>query len=67
MAIAMALRVRWPNNLGMLSLMLTTPVVLWGASPFHRAAWRNLRHGTATMDTLISMGVLAAFLGSCYA
>ncbi|MGH3779209.1 MAG: heavy metal translocating P-type ATPase, partial [Pseudonocardiaceae bacterium] len=67
MAIAMALRVRWPNNLGMLSLMLTAPVVLWGAAPFHRAAWRNLRHGTATMDTLISMGVLAAFLWSCYA
>ena len=67
MAIAMALRVRWPNNLGMLSLMLTTPVVLWGASPFHRAAWRNLRHGTATMDTLISMGVLVAFGWSCYA
>ena len=67
MAIAMALRVRWPNNLGMLSLMLTAPVVLWGASPFHRAAWRNLRHGTATMDTLISMGVLVAFGWSCYA
>ncbi|MGH3635994.1 MAG: heavy metal translocating P-type ATPase [Mycobacterium sp.] len=67
MAIAMALRVRWPNNLGMLSLMFTTPVVFWGAAPFHRAAWRNLRHGTATMDTLISMGVLAAYLWSCYA
>ena len=67
MAIAGALRVRTPNNLGMLSLLLTTPIVVWGAWPFHRAAWRNLRHGTATMDTLISMGVLAAFLWSSYA
>ncbi|MFY9807196.1 MAG: heavy metal translocating P-type ATPase [Pseudonocardiaceae bacterium] len=67
MAIAMALRVRTPNNLGMLSLLVTAPVVTWGALPFHRSAWRNLRHGTATMDTLISMGVLTAFLWSCYA
>ncbi len=50
-----------------LSLVLATPVVGWGAWPFHRAAWRNLRHGAATMDTLVSMGVLAAFLWSCYA
>lgn len=67
MAIAMALRVRTPNNLGMLSLLVTAPVVTWGALPFHRAAWRNLWHGTATMDTLISMGVLTAYLWSCYA
>ena len=67
MAIAMALRVRRPNNLGMLSLMLTAPVVVWGAWPFHRAAWRNLRHRAASMDTLISIGVLAAFGWSCYA
>jgi Cu+-exporting ATPase len=40
--------------------------VAWGAWPFHRAAWRNIRHGAATMDTLISMGVSAAFLWSCY-
>src|SRR3546814_2463281 len=39
----------------LLSLVLAAPVVLWGAWPFHRAAWANLRHGTATMDTLISM------------
>ena len=44
-----------------LSLQLATPVVLWGAWPFHRAAWLNLRHGTATMDTLISVGTLAAW------
>jgi Cu+-exporting ATPase len=44
-----------------LALQLATPVVIWGAWPFHRAAWANLRHGTATMDTLISVGVLAAW------
>jgi Cu+-exporting ATPase len=44
-----------------LSLQLATPVVLWGAWPFHRAAALNLRHGTATMDTLISVGTLAAW------
>ncbi|MGH4024101.1 MAG: heavy metal translocating P-type ATPase [Pseudonocardiaceae bacterium] len=49
------------------SLVLAGPVVAWGAWPFHRAAWRNLRHGAATMDTLVSMGVLAAFLWSAYA
>ncbi|MGH3931216.1 MAG: heavy metal translocating P-type ATPase, partial [Pseudonocardiaceae bacterium] len=50
-----------------LSLVLAAPVAVWGAGPFHRAAWRNLRYGAATMDTLISIGVLAAFLWSCYA
>jgi Cu+-exporting ATPase len=50
-----------------LSLTLAAPVVVWGAWPFHRAAWVNLRHGTTTMDTLISMGVLAAFGWSVYA
>jgi P-type Cu+ transporter len=50
-----------------LSLTLAAPVVVWGALPFHRATWANLRHGTATMDTLISMGVLAAFAWSLYA
>ena len=48
------------------SLALATPVVLWAGLPFHRAAWANLRHGTATMDTLISMGTLAAYLWSVY-
>jgi Cu+-exporting ATPase len=43
------------------SLLLATPVVLWGAWPFHRAAALNLRHGVATMDTLISLGTLAAW------
>ena len=50
-----------------LSLTLAAPVVVWGALPFHRAAWTNLRHGAATMDTLISLGALAAFAWSVYA
>jgi Cu+-exporting ATPase len=49
------------------SLTLAAPVVVWGALPFHRAAWANLRHGATTMDTLISLGVLAAFGWSVYA
>ena len=49
------------------SLTLAAPVVVWGGWPFHRAAWINLRHGAATMDTLVSMGTLAAFLWSLYA
>ena len=50
-----------------LAIGLATPVVLWGAWPFHRATWANLRHGNATMDTLISIGVLTAWLWSLYA
>ncbi|MDG4666269.1 heavy metal translocating P-type ATPase [Mycobacterium sp. 236(2023)] len=50
-----------------LSLTLAAPVVVWGALPFHQAAWANLRHGAATMDTLISVGTLAAFGWSIYA
>ncbi|WP_334150813.1 heavy metal translocating P-type ATPase [Microbacterium sp.] len=49
------------------SLALAAPVILWAAWPFHRAAWMNLTHGAATMDTLISMGTSAAFLWSLYA
>jgi Cu+-exporting ATPase len=49
------------------ALTLTAPVVVWGALPFHRAAWLNARHGAATMDTLISMGTLTAFGWSVYA
>ncbi len=49
------------------SLTLAAPVVVWGAWPFHRAAWTNLRHRAATMDTLISVGTLAAFGWSLYA
>ena len=50
-----------------LSLTLAAPVVVYGGWPFHVAAWRNLRHGAATMDTLVSMGTLAAFGWSVYA
>jgi Cu+-exporting ATPase len=49
------------------ALTLAAPVAVWGAWPFHVAAWRNARHATATMDTLISIGVSAAFLWSLYA
>lgn len=50
-----------------LALTLTAPVAVWGAWPFHRAAFVNARHGAATMDTLISVGVIAAFGWSLYA
>ncbi|MFG2288658.1 heavy metal translocating P-type ATPase [Streptomyces sp. NPDC048595] len=50
-----------------LSLTLAAPVVAYGAWPFHKAAWTNLRHGAATMDTLISMGTLAALGWSLWA
>jgi Cu+-exporting ATPase len=46
---------------------LTTPIVTWGAWPFHRAALRNARHGATTMDTLVSLGVAVAYLWSMYA
>ncbi|MFV0318056.1 MAG: cation transporter, partial [Microthrixaceae bacterium] len=55
------------DNWQWLSLTLAAPVVVWGAWPFHRAAWNNARHGTVTMDTLISIGTLAAFGWSLYA
>ena len=55
------------TNWQWLSAILATPVVTYGALPFHRAAWANLRHGAATMDTLISVGVLAAYGWSMYA
>ncbi len=55
------------DNWQWLSLTLAAPVVVWGAWPFHRAAWANLRHAAATMDTLVSVGVLAAFGWSLYA
>jgi Cu+-exporting ATPase len=64
MAMAPALRFdgwRW------VSLVLNAPVVLWAGWPFHRAALTNARHGTSTMDTLVSLGTLAAFGWSLYA
>ncbi|WP_182905010.1 cation-translocating P-type ATPase [Microbispora sp. H13382] len=50
-----------------LSLTLAAPVVVYGGLPFHRAAWTNLRHGTATMDTLVSLGTIAALGWSLWA
>ncbi|GAB2758764.1 heavy metal translocating P-type ATPase [Nocardioides pakistanensis] len=55
------------DNWQWLSLTLASPVVVWGALPFHRAAWTNARHGAATMDTLVSVGVISAFLWSLWA
>jgi Cu+-exporting ATPase len=55
------------TNWQWLSLTLAAPVVVYGGWPFHRAAWANLRHGAATMDTLISMGTLAALGWSLWA
>jgi Cu+-exporting ATPase len=55
------------DNWQWLSLTLAAPVVVWGGWPFHRAAWTNLRHGAATMDTLVSVGTLAAFGWSLWA
>jgi Cu+-exporting ATPase len=49
------------------ALTLASPVVVWGAWPFHRATWTNLRHGAVTMDTLVSLGVTAAYLWSIWA
>ncbi len=55
------------TNWQWLVLTLASPVVVWAAWPFHRAAAINLRHGATTMDTLISVGVTAAYLWSLYA
>lgn len=55
------------TNWQWLSLTLASPVVVWGGWPFHKAAWVNLRHGATTMDTLVSVGTLAAFGWSLYA
>ena len=53
-------------NAEWISFALATPIVIWGALPFHRATFINLRHGATTMDTLVSMGVLAAYLWSVW-
>ncbi|WP_432182276.1 heavy metal translocating P-type ATPase [Streptomyces sp. NBC_00063] len=55
------------DNWQWLSLTLAAPVTVWGGLPFHRAAWTNARHGAATMDTLVSVGTLAAFGWSLWA
>lgn len=48
-------------------LTMTTPVFFWGGAPFHKATWANLRHGSFTMDTLVSLGTTAAYLWSLWA
>jgi Cu+-exporting ATPase len=55
------------ERLRLVELALTAPVVLWAGLPFHRVAWLNLRHRAATMDTLVSLGTLSAFLWSVWA
>ncbi|MFD8600354.1 heavy metal translocating P-type ATPase, partial [Kitasatospora sp. NPDC059646] len=55
------------DNWQWLAFALTGPVVVYGGWPFHRAAWTNARHGAATMDTLVSLGTLAAFGWSVWA
>ncbi|MDQ0910411.1 Cu+-exporting ATPase [Streptomyces canus] len=55
------------DNWQWIALALASPVVVWGAWPFHRAAWTNIRHTAATMDTLVSVGTLAAFGWSLWA
>ncbi|MGK5534022.1 heavy metal translocating P-type ATPase [Streptomyces sp. URMC 129] len=66
--IALAMVPAWQfTNWQWISLALAWPVVVWGAWPFHKAAWTNLRHGSSTMDTLVSMGTLAALGWSLYA
>ncbi len=64
MAMIAPLQVR---NWQWLALTLASPVAVWGAWPFHKAAWVNLRHRAATMDTLISMGVTVAYGWSVWA
>ena len=66
--VALAMVPAWQfDRWAWVSLVLATPVVLWGAWPFHRAAATNLRHGSTTMDTLVSVGVGAAYLWSVVA
>ncbi|MFI1800125.1 heavy metal translocating P-type ATPase [Streptomyces sp. NPDC020379] len=55
------------RNWQWLCFVLATPVAVWGAWPFHEKALRGLRHSTATMDTLVSLGVLASYAWSAYA
>ncbi len=66
MAMSMIPLLQFPNW-QWLALTLASPVVVWGALPFHRATWANARHRAATMDTLISLGVGAAYLWSLWA
>ena len=62
-ALSMIMALHFPGWLWV-ALALTTPIVFWGGFPFHRAALRSARHGTSTMDTLVSIGTLAAYVWS---
>ncbi|HEY3546145.1 MAG TPA: heavy metal translocating P-type ATPase [Propionicimonas sp.] len=64
--LALSPQMRFPGWQWVL-IACAVPVVFWCALPFHRAAWRNLRHGATSMDTLVSLGVLAAFSWSVIA
>ena len=64
MAMLPALQINWWQ---WVSFLLASIVVLWGGAPFHRAAFMNARHGMTTMDTLVSLGVLSAYLWSTFA
>lgn len=55
------------NNWQWAALTLVTPIFFWGGSPFHKATWANLKHGSFTMDTLVSLGTSAAYLWSLWA
>lgn len=55
------------NNWQWAVLTLVTPIFFWGGSPFHKATWANLKHGSFTMDTLVSLGTSAAYLWSLWA
>ncbi len=63
----LALGLAQPAHWQVVSLVLATPVVFWAGLPFHAAAWRGLRHRAATMDTLVSVGTLAAWAWSLVA
>ena len=66
--IALAMVPAWQFDYwGWVSLALTLPVVLWAGWPFHKATWQNLRHGSVTMDTLISLGTSSALAWSIVA
>ncbi|EHB55990.1 heavy metal translocating P-type ATPase [Mycolicibacterium rhodesiae JS60] len=64
-ALSMVMPWQFPGWLWLV-LALTTPIVFWGGYPFHKAALNSARHGASTMDTLVSIGTLAAYLWSLY-
>lgn len=62
LTIVLALVERWRfPGWQWLCIALALPVVTWAAAPFHRATWRNLRNRTGSMDTLVSLGIVASF------